>query len=162
VTYRSVAAEAGVTHGLASYHFGSREEMIHEALTWATRNAIRDAGIAQAKDLTQFADELPALMASRPDDAIFQYQLALEALRRPELLQDIQRSYDGYITAVRESLSRFGLPDDVAMASLVFAMLDGINLQHLIYNDEERTRRAVEVMRVLLRAARSSAGAAGH
>ena len=32
VTFRSVAAEAGVTHGLASYHFKNRETMIVEAV----------------------------------------------------------------------------------------------------------------------------------
>ena len=45
VTFRSVAAEAGVTHGLASYHFGNRETMIVEALTWAVRESIERGGI---------------------------------------------------------------------------------------------------------------------
>src|SRR5664279_364825 len=40
VTFRSVAAEAGVTHGLASYHFGNRDTMIMEALLRAVREAI--------------------------------------------------------------------------------------------------------------------------
>ena len=151
VTFRSVAAEAGVTHGLASYHFGTREAMIHEALTWATRNAISDAGLAQdAADLNQFAADLPELMRRRPEDAIFQFQLAVEAVRRQELLPDIRESYDGYIDAIRQSLVRFGLPDDVVLASVVFAMLDGLNLQQLIYGDTRRTRRALVVIRQLL------------
>jgi TetR/AcrR family transcriptional regulator, regulator of biofilm formation and stress response len=151
VTFRSVAAEAGVTHGLASYHFGTREAMIHEALTWATRNAISDAGLAQtATNLDDFAADLPDLMSRRPEDAIFQFQLAIEAFRREELLDDVRESYDGYIDAVRQSLVRFGLPDDVVLASVVFAMVDGLNLQHLIYGDTRRTRRSVRVIRELL------------
>ena len=125
--------------------------MIHEALTWATRNAISDAGLARdAADLDEFAADLPELMSRRPEDAIFQFQLAMEAVRRQELLPDIRESYDGYIDAVRQSLVRFGLPDDVVLASVVFAMLDGLNLQHLIYGDTRRTRRAVGVIRQLL------------
>lgn len=151
MTFRSVAAEAGVTHGLASYHFGTREAMIHEALTWATRNGISDAGLAQtATNLDDFAADLPDLMSRRPEDAIFQFQLAIEAFRREELLDDVRESYDGYIDAVRQSLVRFGLPDDVVLASVVFAMVDGLNLQHLIYGDTRRTRRSVRVIRELL------------
>jgi AcrR family transcriptional regulator len=154
VTFRSVAAEAGVTHGLASYHFRTREAMIHEALSWATRNAIGESGLAHtATVLDEFAADLPNLMSRHPEDAIFQFQLALEALRRQELLQDVRESYDVYIETIRQSLVRFGLADDVILASVVFAMLDGLNLQHLIYGDIRRTRRAVEVMRQLLRAA---------
>jgi AcrR family transcriptional regulator len=40
VTFRSVAQEAGVTHGLASYHFRTRDEMIGEAPTWATKHRV--------------------------------------------------------------------------------------------------------------------------
>ena len=162
VTFRSVAAEAGVTHGLATYHFRTRDAMIHEALKWATRTAIRDAGLAQnARSLEEFADDLPGLMTSRPEDAIFQYQLALEASRRPELLPEVQESYDKYIETVRRSLVRFGLPDDEVFASVVFAVLDGLNLQHLIYNDPERTRAAVELMRRLI-ARDDGAGGRSH
>jgi DNA-binding transcriptional regulator YbjK len=151
VTFRSVAAEAGVTHGLASYHFGTRDAMIHEALRWATRNSIREGGLAQtASDLDAFAANLPRLMSRQPEDAIFQFELALEALRRRELLRDVRESYDGYIDAVRQSLVRFGLADDVVLASVVFAMLDGLNLQHLIYGDTRRMRRAVAAMQQLL------------
>jgi TetR/AcrR family transcriptional regulator, regulator of biofilm formation and stress response len=151
VTFRSVAAEAGVTHGLATYHFGTRDAMIHEALTWATRNSIRDAGLAQsAESLEQFAGDLPQLMTRRPEDAIFQFQLAIEASRRPELLPEVRESYNRYIETVRESLVRFGMPDDEIFASVVFAILDGLNLQQLIFKDANRTRLAVETMRRLI------------
>ena len=31
VTYRAVAARAGVTHGLVRHHFGTREQLLNEA-----------------------------------------------------------------------------------------------------------------------------------
>lgn len=151
VTFRSVAAEAGVTHGLASYHFGTREEMIHAALAWATRNALRDSGMDREQGIEEFASELPELMAQRPQDAVFQYQLALEALKRPELLHDVRQSYSSYISAVGESLTRDGIDHDPATAALVFAMLDGITLQHLIYGDTDRTEDMLARMRKILK-----------
>src|SRR3954469_5294473 len=32
LTYRAVAQEAGVSHGLVRHHFGSRDALIHEAV----------------------------------------------------------------------------------------------------------------------------------
>ena len=154
VTFRSVAREAGVTHGLASYHFGTREAMIHEGLAWAARNAIDDSRIASdVERIDDFAADLPALIRDRPEEAIFQFRLAIEALSRPELLDDVRVSYDEYVEAVRLTLERLGLGDDVALARLVFAALDGLNLQQLMYDDERRSIEALDVLRELLRRA---------
>src|SRR5438132_3593131 len=40
LTYRAVAAEAGVTQGLVAHHFGSRDRLIHEALLAAGAQSI--------------------------------------------------------------------------------------------------------------------------
>jgi AcrR family transcriptional regulator len=155
VTFRSVAREAGVTHGLASYHFGTREAMIHEGLTWAAQHAIDDSRIAHDADsLEHFAADLPALIRDRPEEAIFQFRLAIEALRRPELLDDVRVSYDEYVEAVRQTLERLGLGGDPALARVVFAALDGLNLQQLMYGDEQRAQEALEMLRRLLGAFR--------
>ena len=67
VTFRSVATEAGVTHGLASYHFGNRETMIIEALTWAVRESIQRGRLGEDNaTLGEFAADVPALMARSP------------------------------------------------------------------------------------------------
>lgn len=153
VTFRAVAAEAGVTHGLASYHFGTRDEMIHEALTWAAAHGIDDSRIADDADsLDAFGAALPSLVAERPDEAIFQFRLALEALRRPQLVDDVRASYDAYVAAVRTTLERLGLGGDEALARLVFAALDGLVLQQLVYGDAARTEEALDRLRALLRA----------
>jgi AcrR family transcriptional regulator len=155
VTFRSVAHEAGVTHGLASYHFGTRETMILEGLTWAAQHAIDDSRIAQDADtLDHFAADLPALIRERPEEAIFQFRLAVEALRRPDLLEDVRASYDEYVEAVRQSLERFGLGGDPALARVVFAALDGLNLQQLMFGDERRSQEALAMLRRLLGAYR--------
>lgn len=151
VTFRSVAAEAGVTHGLASYHFGNRETMIVEALTWAVRESIQRGRLGQdTATLDEFAADVPALMAEQPQEAVFQFQLALEAQRRPELRAQVQATYDEYVSEVRATLTRLGLADDEPLARLAFAAIDGLSLQQLIYQEPARTEAALERLREIL------------
>ena len=151
VTFRSVAAEAGVTHGLASYHFGNRETMIVEALTWAVRESIQRGRLGQdTATLDEFAADVPALMAEQPQEAVFQFQLALEAQRRPELLAQVQATYDEYVHEVRATLTRLGLADDEPLARLAFAAIDGLSMQQLIYHEPARTEVALDRLREIL------------
>jgi hypothetical protein len=140
-----------VTHGLASYHFGNRETMIVEALTWAVRESIQRGRLGEdAGTLQEFAADVPALMAEQPQEAVFQFQLALEAQRRPELLAQVQATYDEYIAEVRATLTRLGLADDEPLARLAFAAIDGLSMQQLIYHEPARTEEALERLREIL------------
>jgi AcrR family transcriptional regulator len=151
VTFRSVAAEAGVTHGLASYHFGNRETMIIEALTWAVRESIQRGRLGEdTATLAEFAADVPALMQEEPQEAVFQFQLALEGQRRPELLAQVQATYDDYVSEVRATLTRLGLADDEPLARLVFAAIDGLSIQQLIYREPARTEDALARLREIL------------
>jgi AcrR family transcriptional regulator len=150
VTFRSVAAEAGATHGLASYHFGTRDAMIQEALSWAVHHSLESSHLASsAGDLDGFADDVPRMLSENPEEAVFQFDLLLRALRSPALLDDVRKSYDDYVDAVAQSLRSFGIEDD-AIARLVFAALDGLTLQQLLYDDERRTEQAIAALRRLL------------
>lgn len=154
VTFRSVAREAGVTAGLASYHFGDRDTMVREALQWAAQHSTSVAMISlDTEDISEFASTLPALMRDYPEEAMFSFELILAAARRPELSPDVRRSYDGFIDAVATSLAQFGLTQDPNLANLVFAAIDGLSLQYLIYGDVEATRAGVTALQKLLRTA---------
>jgi len=164
VTFRSVAAEAGVTHGLASYHFGTRESMIQEALTWAVRHSIEAAHLApEGRRIDDFVTELPHAVTENADEAVFQFDLLLRALRSPALRDEVRKSYDDYIATVAQSLRGFGIEGDV-IARLVFATIDGLTLQQLLYDDEQRTSDALtELRRVLaLLAARGDDDNSSH
>ena len=94
----------------------------------------------------------------------FQFELALEARRRPELLPAVRRMYDAYIGATRRELMRLGLDDATDdLARAVFAMLDGIVMQQTLFGDADATRRAIERLRHLLESAgaRSRSAVAG-
>ena len=152
VTFRSVAREAGVTVGLASYHFGDRDTMVGEALQWAATHSASVARLApETGDVDSFAATLPDLMLEYPEESMFSYELVLAAARRPELAPDVRRSYDEFIGAVRTSLERFGVDGDPAMANVVFAAVDGLSLQYLIYGDIEATKAGIATLQRLVR-----------
>ena len=124
--------------------------MIHEALTWAVANTIETTHLAApVDDIVDFAADVPHALGERPEDAVFQFDVLLRALRSPALLSDVRESYDDYVDAIEESLSGCGIEGKV-VARLVFAALDGLTLQQLLYGDEQRTEDAIAVLRHLL------------
>ena len=76
----------------------------------------------------------------------------------------MQATYDDYVSEVRATLTRLGLADDEPLARLVFAAIDGLSIQQLIYRQPARTEEALSRMREILaripRARRSRAGGA--
>ncbi|MCW3016270.1 MAG: transcriptional regulator, TetR family [Solirubrobacterales bacterium] len=147
LTYRSVATEAGVTHGLVTYHFGTREALIHEALLRAAQDAIEQSSIAPQSDrIEDFARGLPSLAQDAPDAQAVQFELALEARRRPALRPEIEGLYERYVKIVGATLEGYGIPADAPTARLVFAALDGLTLQQLIFDRPQETEEALAVL----------------
>ena len=161
LTYRRVAAEAGLTHGLVTYHFGTLDALVHAALERASRHAVQAARVeSDSGRLEDFAADLPRLAAEEPDAQAFQFELALEARRRPELSDDVRAQYDEFFAVTARALDRMGIEPDPILARLVFAALDGIMLQQLVLEDDGRGEELVgELQRVL--AALAALGARG-
>jgi TetR/AcrR family transcriptional regulator, regulator of biofilm formation and stress response len=155
LTYRAVAEEAGVANTLVAHHFGTRDALLQAALEWAAEQSIGISLLEPATGrLEDFAAGLAELVAGDADMQAFQYELALEARRRPELLPAVERMYAGYVEATRRELMRLGLDepsDDLARA--VFALLDGIVLQETLFGARAGTEAVVERLRELLRSA---------
>lgn len=150
LTYRSVAAEAGVTHGSVRYHFGDWGTLVEEALTLCVGRSIDTTNLSTGTgDLEDFAAFLDVAVDDDPDREAFQFELALESRRRPELKLMIERVYDTYRDTVRDVLRRNGI-DDEDFALLVFAALDGLAFQQTVFGSAERTRRGREVLRSVI------------
>ncbi|MEU1181105.1 TetR family transcriptional regulator [Streptomyces sp. NPDC005820] len=153
LTYRAVAEEAGVTHGLVVHHFGSRDALIEEALAHTIRTSLSTSALEPGTGkVADFATGLSEMVSADPDTQVFQYELLLESRRRPELLPQLRALYDQYFDATRRELGRM-LPAgaDRALTRLVFAALDGLVLHQLIFGEPEVTDSAVEELRSLLR-----------
>jgi AcrR family transcriptional regulator len=155
LTLRSVAAEAGVSHGLVRHHFGSRQLLVDEALAHAARMS-RTAGDLEpgTGDPADFSRALEDIVAEDPDVQAFQYEMAMEARRRPELLAANRAVYEEYRQATQRELVRMELADDPALAHAVFAMLDGLVLQKVLFG--EPVEPAIEWLRTMLRALRAT------
>jgi AcrR family transcriptional regulator len=161
LTIRSVAAEAGVTHGLVRHHFGSRDRLVAEALIHAGQKSLGtgdlEPGTGRPED---FSVELQQMVAEDPELQAFQFELALEARRRPELMPTVSALYEDYRQATRRELSRMGLPDDDTLAHAVFAMCDGLVLQQVIFGNDQPTEAALRWLRTMLASLQKTPGTA--
>jgi len=152
LTYRAVAAEAGVTHGLVAHHFGTRDALLEEALQYAMHQSVDTSSINPASgDLRDFAVTLADLVSADPDLQAFQFELVLESRRRPEIRPHAEAIYAHYRSTVRATLLSFGI-DDADLADLVFAALDGMAFQQVAFDTVDQTNRLTETLRGILAA----------
>jgi AcrR family transcriptional regulator len=155
---RAVAREAGVASSLIAHHFGSSEGLLRATLEMA-------AEVSIARELEDVTGDVEALgrglardVAADPDLQAFQFEMLLEARRRPELRPLLQRVYDAYRNGVRRELMRMGYDEPTdALARAVFALMDGLVLQQVVFDEPAQTERTLERMRLLLQDARGAA-----
>lgn len=142
VTHRDVAAAAGVSPGSTTYHFASLEELLTAALELFVEDEVARlsavatalAGVAPDADavLDAIAVQLDHTLAS-PAEQVAQFELYLEATRRPALQAAAARCVRAYHAVTAAALRAAGVADADAerMAPLVLAVTDGLLLQQL-------------------------------
>jgi len=153
LTYRAVAQEAGVAHGLVAHHFGTRDALIRAAFREDART--REAATTLnpgTGDIADIGAMLSRIVRTESDEERYQYEMALEAIRRPELLDDVRLVYRSYTEALQRELELVGSDRAEALARVVFAALDGLVLQQLITGDADATDAAISRLHALLRA----------
>lgn len=157
LTTRIVAEAAGVTHGLVRHYFGSRDELVREAFRHAVRKSTERSVLhAGTGTLEEFGAGLGSVVAADPAQQSFQYEMLLAALRQPDLLPEVQEIYADFFKVVGREMREAGLDDpDGALARLVFAALDGLVIQQLLYNRPRDTETAIIRLRQLLKALRT-------
>lgn len=156
VTYRSVAARAGVNHTLVTHHFGSIEGLLIATMEWAVQRSIDETELAHVADFDgRFADSLMAAVSSEPELQLFQFEMMLEARRRPEILPIVERLYGNYVGTVEAALRQRGMDTEGEAALAIFAALDGLMLQFLTLGKAAKIRAAVIEVGKLLSALES-------
>lgn len=132
LTYRAVATEAGVSHGLVRHHFGTRDQLIAEAMDFAIDESLRGSNMLDgALGVEEFAAGIESLAELDGDVQAFQFELLLEARRRPELRPNAERHYGAYRDAISKQLQRFGA-DEEGLADLIWFVLDAIVFKQLV------------------------------
>jgi AcrR family transcriptional regulator len=153
LTYRAVADRAGVTHGLVRHHFGSRDALIVAATEYSLAPALEVTRLGDNGSIDTWAKDVPRALTSEEDLTAFQYEVILESRRRPELRDAVRELYAGFREATLEDLRAHGVHADKALATLVFAALDGLMFQGLALKEPRTTRAAIVTLRELLKAA---------
>ncbi|EME51049.1 TetR family transcriptional regulator [Rhodococcus ruber BKS 20-38] len=150
LTYRAVAREAQVTHGLVAHHFGTRDALIKAALQFSVENSVTSISTRPGTgDVTAIFAGLIQMVEDHPDDQAFQYELILESRRRPELRPQVEALYQTYRTALRTELAHGGIHCDEAMAHMFIAAADGLIFQQLILGHSDFNAAALEHLRRL-------------
>jgi DNA-binding transcriptional regulator YbjK len=151
VTHRAVAEEAGVPLGSTTYYFDSRDDLLgqaleHVAASEAERYAKRAEELRDVKTPRELADRLIEELVAAAEDRIAyiaEYEIWLEAGRRPELREAAQNWCDAEQRSVAVAMEALGSSDPATDASLIVAAIDGLG-ERVLAREEDPAEAAKE------------------
>jgi TetR/AcrR family transcriptional regulator, regulator of biofilm formation and stress response len=144
ITHRAVAEEAGVPLGSTTYYFDSRDDLLRQALEHVAASEVeryRELGdqlrrVESPRDLAdRLIDELVAAAQDRIA-YIAEYEIWLEAGRRPELREAANSWCDAEQHSVALAMEALGSTDPATDASLVVTAIDGLGERVLAREDD--------------------------
>lgn len=139
VTHRAVAAEAGVSLALTTYHFESKHALVAEAFERVIERSIETvqahAHASGPIDSAELADRLVSLTVAQLDDEsaplVAQYELMLEAARDESLRPLAERWSEAYDESLVALVRAAGLADPELSAGILSAVIEGALLDHI-------------------------------
>ncbi|HTR72957.1 MAG TPA: TetR/AcrR family transcriptional regulator [Solirubrobacteraceae bacterium] len=149
-TFDHVAREAGVSRGLLHYYFGTKEQLLVEAVKrdCELRMELLERQLADARTADDFiglmAENLQQIVREDPDFVTLMFELFTLARRNEEIAveyaQLIRRTRDQVAdmlaTAQREGIVRLHAEPD-SVAEVLFALGDGFALRMLTEPDRD-------------------------
>ncbi|MEW1980551.1 TetR family transcriptional regulator [Citricoccus sp. NPDC079358] len=151
LTYRSVAEEAGVAHGLVRHHFGSIDVLIEEALgACVKRTAILLSMKQESDNPEDFARGIVESLQLDPETQLFQYEVLLESRRKESLRGLVDAMMAQYRVVIRDGLQRMGFSPDSGLVEFVYAAVEGIVLQQSVHERAKESDEAIAVLRRVL------------
>lgn len=152
LTYRAVAREAGVAHGLVAHHFGTRDALLEAALQFSLENSVTSISASPGSgDLEAIFGGLATMVERSPEDQAFQFELILESRRRPELRPYVEAIYQAYVNALQVELHCAGIDPDPDLSHLIYTAAEGLVFNQITIGSPERTERSLAHLRKLLR-----------
>ena len=106
--------------------------------------------VKRSEDACKAYVERVCACAANVAAVVKQCELTFEARRRPELASQVRALYENYYSVTERSLVELGIDRDEALTRLVFAALDGLVLQQLIFGDARATDASIERLQELL------------
>jgi DNA-binding transcriptional regulator YbjK len=138
VTHRSVAEEAGVPLGSLTYWFGTKDDLLREALRrFVEDEAERLRGVAAQLDgdaaPADIAERFAAVLEKGPahPEQIAQFELYLEAARNPAVRDIARDSFRAYEEVAVAALRAAGADKPEEIAPLFVSLADGLGLRRM-------------------------------
>lgn len=166
-TSRDITAEADVNLAAITYHFGSKDQLVAEALLQALRRwltptleVLNGGGDPSARALVAI-QTLTATFAEHRDDASAYLQALVEAPRMEplhagvvQLWTELRRLLSAHITDMQQRGELAGWVDPDAMSSVLVAVANGLVLQVTVDPDGPELEAMASQFGALLLAAR--------
>lgn len=152
LTYRAVAAAAGVTTGAVQHHFASLDDLLRSSLDWVLEESSENGLLGARTGVFADGANVRKRFTESADIQVFQYRLVVESRVREELRPVVRRLYDSYLAAVAKDLAAAGKEPPEGLAALVYYALDGMFL-HQVADPEADPGAALDALRMLLEAA---------
>jgi DNA-binding transcriptional regulator YbjK len=162
VTHRAVAKEAGVPLAATTYYFDSKDSLLREAfalcMTEDVADLAREPFLPPGHPVTidAVAERITRLMATRLADErhtqLIQYELGLEAARRPEL-QPMARAWTAaYAGVAAPALAALGSTQPETDGWILVTSLEGIELEALASGETDPMATLLPCVKRLLTA----------
>lgn len=147
LTYRSLANEAGISHGSIPYYFESLEAAVGAALQ-ATFDMSVDALAEVSTPDDLFASLISSVRDGSPAPA-FQMAVVLDSRSRPELALVAAEHYRRYRTLIGDVLERCRIEPQPAVVELILAAADGICYELVAFGEGRLDAAELQVAAVL-------------
>ncbi len=139
VTHRAVAADAGVSLASTTYYFDSKDALVQEALDLVIERSTTLLADHTAVDgpisHDQLVERLVRLTEAQLEDAdaplVAQYELMIEAGRRPQLRPLAERWEAVYMQSLATLVEASGLPRPDEATRILVTLLEGSLLAQL-------------------------------
>ncbi|MDN7437344.1 TetR/AcrR family transcriptional regulator [Burkholderia multivorans] len=143
LTYRSLAAEAGVTTGTLQHHFKSTDDLLDSALEYCLNQSLQYV-TEMAKSIDEFVAVLERFIEVDREILVFQVELSIASRRRPELAGMVERSQKAYRQITYQLLHQMDVPADEAFVELLMAIVDGIGYEAVVFGRSQHARTKLQ------------------
>lgn len=162
-TARDIASTAGVSLAAIGYHFGSKEQLITEALMESLGDGIGDgmeavvgetAGLPMLEGFAELWNRMPAVFAANRESLLASLENTVRVLRDAEssshLADAASEGYRGIAEQLREARPELPEADVDAVAKLQFVLVQSLGILWLLNPDGlpsgDELARAVQVI----------------
>ncbi len=140
VTHRRVGQEAGLSHGVVSYHFRTRDELIYRSFEYhlgsvedyGARIGLEEGGKLTLGGVIEVLARLVAEELANPTSMRVDLELTLYGTRKPEMAVLLNAWIQRGVDKLAEGLTKSGYLDAQAIASALTNLTRGFLLDCLI------------------------------